>query len=112
MSLPHCTLTSTPSDFKDRPVRVELIRLVHRSTDLPLDESLWRDDGSAFRHIIIHRVKDVTGKTEYLVRWREGGPIWETAEAFDDANDIVAYHKNTQTRSRKRRRWHVTRASA
>ncbi|KNC72835.1 hypothetical protein SARC_14605 [Sphaeroforma arctica JP610] len=95
---------SIPSEFKGRPVRVEVIRLVLMSTDPPLDESLWREDGSAFRHIIKHRMNYDTGQMEYLVRRREGEPTWETAEAFDDANDIVAYHKVTQTRSRKRRR--------
>ncbi|KNC74921.1 hypothetical protein SARC_12545 [Sphaeroforma arctica JP610] len=49
------------------------------------------------RHIIIHRTNDDTEKLEYLVRWRESNPTWETAEAFDDANDIAAYHKVTQT---------------
>ncbi|KNC78374.1 hypothetical protein SARC_09196 [Sphaeroforma arctica JP610] len=50
----------------------DTICLIEMGIDPPLDESLWRDDGSAFRHIIKHRDDDDTGKTRYLVRWREG----------------------------------------
>ncbi|KNC76002.1 hypothetical protein SARC_11487 [Sphaeroforma arctica JP610] len=32
---------STSSEFKGKPVRVELFELVHRSTEPPLDEALW-----------------------------------------------------------------------
>ncbi|KNC86920.1 hypothetical protein SARC_00965 [Sphaeroforma arctica JP610] len=67
---------SAPSDLKSKPVRVELIRLVHRITDPPLDDTSGDEGG--------------TGKLEYLVRWREGDPTWETVEAFSDPNDIVA----------------------
>ncbi|KNC84688.1 hypothetical protein SARC_03093 [Sphaeroforma arctica JP610] len=95
---------SAPSEFKGKPVRVELLRLVHRSTDPPLDDTLWAEGGVEFRHIVKHRTNDETGNLEYLVRWREGDPTWETAEAFTDPNDIVAYHKDSQTRTRKRRR--------
>ncbi len=97
---------SAPSEFKDKPQRVELLRLVHRSTEPPLNDDLWTttEGGVEFRHIIRHRTNDDNGQTEYLVRWREGDPTWETAEAFDDPNDIAAYHKALQTKMRKRQR--------
>ncbi|KNC78225.1 hypothetical protein SARC_09337 [Sphaeroforma arctica JP610] len=85
---------SVPSEFKDKPVRIEL-RLVHRSTDPPLDDTLWAEGGVEFCHVIKHRANDETGSLEYLVRWREGDPTWETAEAFTDPNDIVAYHNDS-----------------
>ncbi|KNC76434.1 hypothetical protein SARC_11068 [Sphaeroforma arctica JP610] len=95
---------STPNEFKDKPVRVELLRLVHRSAKLPVNDELWTEGGVELRHIIRHCTNDNTGATKYIVRWCTGDPTWETEEAFDDHNNIAAYHKAAQTRTRKRQR--------
>ncbi|KNC86111.1 hypothetical protein SARC_01727 [Sphaeroforma arctica JP610] len=62
---------SVTLEFKDNPVRVELLRLENRSSDLLHVDDLWTEGEVEFRHIISHRMNDDTGKFEYLVRWRE-----------------------------------------
>ncbi|KNC77846.1 hypothetical protein SARC_09701, partial [Sphaeroforma arctica JP610] len=40
---------SAPTEFNEKPVRVELLRLVHSHTDPPLNDELWTERGVEFR---------------------------------------------------------------
>ncbi|KNC70577.1 hypothetical protein SARC_16893, partial [Sphaeroforma arctica JP610] len=54
---------SAPPEFKDRPVRVDLLRLVHRRTDPPLNDELWTKAESSSA-ILSHTVRMII-----LGRW-------------------------------------------